>query len=191
MDEKQLTELNVDDQSVKRETPKIWKEVKEWVISIAAAFIIAILIQNYAVAQTQVEQDSMQNTLFEGQRLIEDKITYYFQNPKQGDVVIISGSEYEHRLVKRVIGLPGDVIDMKDGNVYVNDEQLEEPYAKGVTYPNGMTVPYTVPKDHYFVLGDNRQISLDSRALGPIHEDDIEGRVIFRIWPLSEFGSID
>lgn len=169
---------------------KLWKELQEWMISLAVAFVVALLIHNYAVAQTEVEMNSMENTLYEGQRLIEDKITYRFTDPDRGDIVIVHGPEYEQRLVKRVIGLPGDVLDIKGGNVYINGELLEEEYTKGETFPNGLAVPYTVPQDHYFVMGDNREISLDSRQLGPIQASSIEGRIVYRIWPLSEFGYV-
>ncbi|MFD2673171.1 signal peptidase I [Marinicrinis sediminis] len=172
--------------------PSRWvKEIKEWTLSLGVAIIAALLIHNFAIAQTEVEMNSMENTLYEGERLIEDKITYRFSTPDRGDIVIINGPEYENRLVKRLIGLPGDVIDMREGYVYLNDEQLNESYAKGLTYANGLGMPYTIPEDHYFVLGDNREISLDSRQLGAIHEDSIEGRIIYRIWPFEQFGKVD
>ncbi|HEX7058163.1 MAG TPA: signal peptidase I, partial [Bacilli bacterium] len=129
----------------------------------------------------------------EGQRLIEDKITYRFYGPSRGDIVIVHGPESDRRLVKRIIGLPGDVIDMRDGKLYLNGRELYEPYVKGKTYPNGMKLPYTVPAHKVFVMGDNREVSLDSRSpeIGPIDLNSIEGKIIFRIWPLSKFGTID
>ncbi|UVI32581.1 signal peptidase I [Paenibacillus spongiae] len=167
------------------------KEVREWVLSLSVAVIVALLVQNYAFAQTEVRNVSMQSTLFAGQRLIEDKITYRFEQPDRGDIVIINGPESEQRLIKRVIGLPGDVIDMKDGQIYVNGTLTEESYVKGSTYPNGLEVPYEVPEGKLFVMGDNREHSTDSRELGPISVSSIEGRAIFRLWPLSKFGTLD
>jgi signal peptidase I len=162
------------------------KEWKEWAVSLGIAFLVVFLIQNYAAAQVIVQQSSMEDTLYEGQRLIEEKITYRYSLPKRGDIVIIRGKEYPDRLVKRVIGLPGEKIDIKDGSVYVNDVKLAEDYAVGITENTGqLKLPFLVPEDHVFVLGDNREISLDSRQLGAISLSSIEGKVILRIWPLN------
>ena len=162
------------------------KEWKEWAVSLGIAFLVVFLIQNYAAAQVIVQQSSMEDTLYEGQRLIEEKITYRYSLPKRGDIVIIRGKEYPDRLVKRVIGLPGEKIDIKDGSVYVNDAKLAEDYAVGITENTGkLKLPFLVPEDHVFVLGDNREISLDSRQLGAISLSSIEGKVILRIWPLN------
>lgn len=171
---------------------KKWvRELRDWVVSLSVAVIAALLIQNYAFAQTEVRNVSMQGTLYEGQRLIEDKITYYFYAPDRGDIVIINGPEAENRLIKRVVGLPGDVLDIRNGRVYINDTQLDEPYAKGDTLPNALTVPYKVPAETVFVMGDNRMRSEDSRAFGAVPLTSIEGRAVFRLWPLSKFGQID
>lgn len=158
--------------------------------SLITAVIIAMLFQNYVYAQSEVQNISMQNTLVAGQRLIEDKWSYRFSQPEHGDVVIINGPESAVRLVKRVIAIPGDVIDVRDGQVYLNEQPLVEPYTKGNTFSAGMAFPFTVQKDQLFVMGDNREHSQDSRALGPISIKSIEGKVVFRIWPLSKLGTI-
>ncbi|AZN40932.1 signal peptidase I [Paenibacillus albus] len=172
---------------------KSWaREVRDWFISLAVAIVVALLVQNYAFAQTEVKNISMQKTLVEGQRLIEDKVSYYFEKPQRGDIVIINGPESDKRLIKRVIGLPGDVIDFtEDGRVTINGEALEEPYIKGLTYANGLQVPYTVPDKTVFVMGDNRENSMDSRAIGPIAFSSVEGRAVFRLWPLNKFGQLN
>lgn len=170
---------------------RLFKEVREWTFSLVIALGVALLFQNYAYSQTKVEMNSMQNTLFEGQRLIEDKIQYRFSEPKRGDIIIINGPESDRRLVKRVIALPGETIDIRDGEVYIDGVKLKEPYAKGTTSANGLAMPYTVPEGKVFAMGDNREVSLDSRELGPIAFDSVEGKVIFRIWPLSDAGTID
>lgn len=169
---------------------KLLKEIREWTLSIAVAVILSILFQTYVYAQTEVHNVSMQNTLAEGQRLIADKWSYKFHTPNRGDIVIINGPEYKDRLVKRVIGLPGDVIDFRDGDVYVNGIRLEENYVKGITKADSLTMPYTVPEGHLFVMGDNRENSLDSRALGPIALTSVEGKAVFRIWPMEKFGGL-
>lgn len=167
---------------------KALRELIEWLISIAAAACIALLFQNYVYAQAEVHNISMQKTLVEGQRLIEDKWSYRFKSPEQGDIVIIHGPESPLRLVKRVIGLPGDVVDVRDGSVYLNGEQLFEPYALGMTEPGGMRFPHEVAPGHLFVLGDNREHSVDSRSFGPIALSSIEGKAVYRIWPLHQLG---
>ena len=161
----------------------VYKEIKEWMISISIAIVISLLIQNFAFAQVKVQQNSMENTIQDGNRLIENKLVYRFSSPAHGDVVIINGSEYDKRLIKRIIGVQGDMIDIRDGKVWVNGEPLDEPYAKGSTYPGNMPVPILVENDKVFVLGDNRESSIDSRKIGLIATTSIEGKAIFRLWP--------
>ncbi|MNC40024.1 Signal peptidase I T [compost metagenome] len=171
---------------------KNWlREFLGWVWIIPVAFFANMLIQNYAFAQTEVRSISMQGTLYEGQRLIEDKLSYRFSDPGRGDIVILDGPEYKERLIKRLIGLPGDIIDIKDGHLYVNGQLQEEPYVKGQTNAAGLAVPYTVPEGHVFVMGDNRERSTDSRQLGPIAFASIEGKAVLRVWPLQDFGQMD
>ncbi|MFS0727934.1 signal peptidase I [Paenibacillus sp. 1P07SE] len=170
---------------------KRWrKELREWLVSIAMAVGIALLIQNYAFAQAEVRQSSMSGTLEEGHRLVEDKLSYIFSEPRRGDIVIIDGPESDVRLIKRLIALPGDTVDIREGAVYLNGTRLEEPYAKGQTFPVGLEVPFTVQEHQVFVLGDNRENSTDSRQLGTISYDSLEGKAVFRVWPLQKFGEI-
>lgn len=172
----------------KRATTNWKKELRDWTMSLGIALVAAMLFQTYVYAQTEVHNVSMQNTLVEGQRLIEDKWSYKLWEPERGDIVIIHGPEHEKRLVKRIIALEGQTVDMKDGYVYVDGVQLEEPYAKGLTAPGALEVPYTVPAGHVFVLGDNRENSLDSRSFGPVALSSLEGKAVFRIWPIDHFG---
>ncbi|GFN33886.1 signal peptidase I [Paenibacillus xylaniclasticus] len=174
----------------KPKSARRFKELREWLLAIAIAVIVSMLIQNYAFAQVQVFNISMQNTLVEGQRLFEDKLSYHFTSPKRGQIVIIKDKAEQRNLVKRVIALPGETVEFRDGFVYVNGNKLDEPYVKGQSFPNGLVTPYTVPSNHVFVMGDNRERSEDSRAFGAVPYSDIEGRVLFRIWPLSKFGAI-
>ncbi|MUT66440.1 signal peptidase I [Paenibacillus sp. NEAU-GSW1] len=178
----------MDTQPVKRSNWR--KELREWGISLSLAIIFALLFQNYVYAQSEVHNISMQNTLIAGQRLIEDKWSYKFKNPEHGDIVIINGPESDMRLVKRVIGLPGDVIDIHDGSVFLNGERINEPYTKGLTTSGSLVFPYIVESDKIFVMGDNREHSEDSRDLGPIAFSSIEGKVVYRIWPIAKFGEV-
>lgn len=175
------------DEQLSRKTI-VWRELRDWTLSILLATIIALLFQNYVYAQSEVHNISMQNTLVAGQRLIEDKWSYRFKSPERGDIVVIHGPESPLRLVKRVVGLPGDVIDVRDGAVYLNGMKYVEPYVKGLTLSGTMSFPYTVAPKQLFVMGDNREHSEDSRAIGPIAFSSIEGKVVIRIWPLAKFG---
>jgi len=165
--------------------PRWVKEVKEWTVSLGVALVVSLLIQQYAFAQVKVEQHSMETTLQPGNRMLENRLLYRFSDPQRGDIVIINGPEYEKRLIKRVIGLPGDVLDIRNGTVYVNGEPLEEPYVNGGTKAGTIQLPLTIPENSYFVMGDNRGGSLDSRDLGVIRSSSIEGKAVFRLWPLS------
>lgn len=190
----------------------IGKEILEWIIYFVSAVVIASLLQSQLYALTTVHQSSMQNTLFEGHMLIMDKLSFQFSQPKKGDIIVFVKNEdtkgfikrYEvflkdvqlrfqkdfrtNRLIKRVIALAGDKVDIHDGLVYVNDILLDEPYVKGVTPEMSMQYPLVVPEGQIFVMGDNRENSLDSRSFGPISLNSVEGKAIFRIFPFSKIG---
>ena len=137
------------------------------------------------IESRQVDQTSMVPTLHPGDRLVVVKAAYWFSEPARGDVIIISSDWQPQRgaLVKRIIGLPGDMIECKDGVVHINGSPLAEPYVQGTTYDFNATVP----AECYFVMGDNRQGSEDSRVFGPVPRQYIIGRVCFRYWPFSDW----
>jgi signal peptidase I len=168
-------------------TGKSWrKEARDWALTLGSAVLISFLIQNYAFAQVKVEQHSMDTTLAEGQRLVENRLVYHFYEPSRGDIVIVNGPESERRLVKRVIGLPGETVDIKEGAVWINGTRLDEAYTKGSTFPGTVKVPLTIPADSYFVLGDNRENSTDSRNLGTIAKSSVEGKAVARLYPFDK-----
>jgi signal peptidase I len=193
---------------------KLLKETRGWILTILFFLFLTALINITVYAKVVVEQESMENTLFGGQSLIMDKLSYNFFEPKQGDIVVFldnttkenfidevkiyitdlkerfGDSPGNARMIKRVIGVPGDKIDIKDGAVYVNDIKLDEPYAKGITEKRDFELPVIVPEDSLFVIGDNRLISKDSRIFGFINYNKVEGKAVFRIGPLKEFGKI-
>lgn len=194
------------------EKVNIGREILEWIAYFLAAVVIASLLQSQLYALTTVHQSSMQNTLFEGHMLIMDKLSYQLSEPKKGDIIVFLKNEdtkgfikrfevffkdvqlrfqkdfRSNRLIKRVIALAGDKVDIRDGKVYINDELLDEPYVKGITPGMGLEYPLVVPEGHVFVMGDNRENSLDSRSFGPVSLNSIEGKAIFRIYPFSEIG---
>lgn len=177
------------------------KEALQWVLAIVIAVLLALFIRGFVFEQALVVGDSMQDTLHDGQRLIVYKTGYFFNPPERGDIIILKYHEgtfkylpfpdpNEIDYIKRVIGVPGDVIDIKNGSVYVNGKKLDEPYAKGTTEKYGMDFPIRIPPDKVFVLGDNRENSSDSRQIGLIDFNRIRGKAVFRIYPFNKFGLI-
>jgi signal peptidase I len=156
-----------------------------------AVALLAILLQFFS--PTVVREHSMENTLKENEILYIAKKAYWFGSPQHGDIVIfhtalVDQSGTEKNLVKRIIGLPGDRISISGGMVIRNGETLDEPYLKSEGVSGTMS-EVVVPADSYFVLGDNREVSNDSRnaALGFVGKDQLRGKVVFRIFPLNEF----
>jgi signal peptidase I len=168
-------------------------DVWEWAKAIAIALILALIIRTYLFAPTIVDGESMMHTLKNHERLIVNKIVYILGHPKRGDIVVFHATE-DKDFIKRVIGVAGDRIEMKDDVLYVNGKVVEEPYLeKNKSLWTGPG-PYTndfiveeVPKGTVYVLGDNRQNSTDSRMLGPIPEDQIVGRADLAFWPIKSF----
>jgi signal peptidase I len=170
------------------------------VIAAVVAIVALVVITNFVAQPYQVEQDSMYSTLQEGQHVLVDKLTPQFDGYSRGDIVVFrpvkrtdcSSSEFSPMpgtapYIKRVIGEPGDVIELRDGNVYVNGAELVEPYVDGpVTGPPNTR--WVVPQDRLFVMGDNRPESMDSRSdqVGPICIHDVIGRAVLRFWPLTK-----
>ena len=151
------------------------------------AALVALLI-NVFVAQAMVVQGpSMKPNLSLDHRVIVEKVTYRFiHSPRRGDVVAIDIPGEEELLVKRAVALPGETVAVQDGQVFINGQLLEEPWA---THQGGMDYPPTlVPPRHIFVLGDNRHVSLDSRFFGPVPVTHISGQIRFIIWPLDQIG---
>jgi len=171
------------------------KLLKQALIDILLAAVLAggILM---IIQPTVVRQISMENTFHNGDYLLVSKQAYRMSDPKRGDVVIFKSdvdakktlfSRYDKQLyIKRVIGLPGDEIAIKDGHIILNGEQLDEPYMNGrtepFTYP-GPEMTVTVPDGMYYLLGDNREHSTDSRYFGFIEKDRIIGKVFIRLFP--------
>lgn len=162
-------------------------------IVIAAIIAAAIL---FFIRPTVVKQTSMQSTLNPNDYLIMYKRAYVHHQPERGDIIIFQSQLLDDRgkpklLIKRVIGLPGDTITISDGQVYINGMAYDEPYLKD-GYTTGQIYNYTVPKGKYFVMGDNRVVSVDSRSdeVGPVSASSIKGRAVFRLYPFSKFGKI-
>jgi signal peptidase I len=149
------------------------------------ALILALTVHLFLAQATIVYGQSMEPNLYERQRLIIDKVSYHFFPPKRNDIVVIAMPDMEEMLVKRVIGLPGETVEVRDGVVYVNGEPLPEPFPHELGHES--REPITLGPLNYYVMGDNRDNSNDSRSFGPVQREYILGRVWLRYWPLEEF----
>jgi signal peptidase I len=161
---------------------------KELAITIGLALAIFLLLQT-TIQSSIVEGSSMQPTLENGQRLIVVKANYYFSQPQRGDIIVVHPPiATEKQWVKRVIGIPGDTVEIKDRIVYVNGSALAEPYINDE--PNYTMKPYIVEENHYFVLGDNRNNSTDSHLRWTVTKNSIVGEAWLRFWPLNQWGIV-
>ncbi len=165
--------------------------VQEYIQAFFVAIILALFVIAFIAQSFHVQGRSMEPTLYHGQRLLVDKLTYRFLTPSMGDVVIFRyPTDTRRKFIKRIIGLPGDEIAIRNGMVYKNGAVLGESYVSGPTlgpYNAPSFGPVRVPDDHYFVLGDNRRNSDDSRYpdVGFIPTEYVVGRALLTYWPLN------
>lgn len=166
------------------------KFIKEWIIPVIAAICIAFLIHNFLFYFVEIPSVSMVPTLNVDDRLIVTRV-YDYDNLKRGDIIVFHSDELNQRLIKRLIGLPGDHIEITKGVVSVNGEVLPEEYVKNNGYEEEKLV-YDIPEDKYFFLGDNRPNSLDARYWkNPyIDKKSIEGKAKFKVYPFRNFGKL-
>lgn len=172
---------------------KVLKEILSTSLYLLVVLGLTYLVIHFVGQRTQVEGKSMEPTLYDQDNLIVDKITYRFKEPKRFDIVVFPFQYAENTYyIKRIIGLPGETVYIdENGSIYINDELLEEDYGKEIMEDSGRAYePITLGEDEYFVLGDNRNNSSDSRdpVVGNIHRNDMIGRAWVRIWPLDRFG---
>jgi len=174
---------------------KFLKEALQTSLIILAALLISLFIVTFIGQRTVVDGESMEDTLYHNDNLIVDKISYRFHEPERFDVIVFP-AHYDSKtyLVKRVIGLPGETVYIDgEGNIYIDDELLEEDYGKEVMLSGGIAqASITLGEDEYFVLGDNRNHSLDSRdhMVGNIQREDIIGKAWVRIYPLDKISVV-
>ena len=171
---------------------KILKEILSTSVYLLVVLLITYLIVNFVGQRTEVVGSSMESTLSDGDNLIVDKITYRFKEPERYDIIVFPFQYAKNTYyIKRIIGMPGETIRIdSDGVIYINDKELTEFYGKEVIDDPGIARnEITLGKDEYFVMGDNRNNSTDSRdpSVGNIRKKDILGRAWLRIWPLYAF----
>ena len=174
----------------------IVKELFSLIIYIGIVILISYLLITYVGQRTTVNGSSMETTLYDGDNLWVDKFTYHFNDPERFDIVVFPYPQNEEIFyVKRIIGLPGETIQITpDGNIYINGELLTESYGKEIIMDGGVASdPITIGPDEYFVMGDNRNDSRDSRwqDVGLIPRDKFVGKVAFRLSPMDSFGKVD
>jgi signal peptidase I len=160
------------------------KEIFSWVRLIFAALAISFIINNYVIVKAEIPTGSMENTVMTDDSIIALRLAYLFEDPARGDIVVFKYPDDESQnYLKRIIGLPGETIEIVDGKVFVDSVQLEESYLKEV--PVGSFGPYTVPKDSYFMMGDNRNISEDARYWEHtyVKKEKILGKAVLRYSP--------
>jgi signal peptidase I len=171
------------------------RTVLEWVAVIGGGIVIALVVEAFLVQAFWIPSPSMVPTLEVGDRVLVNKLSYKFHDVHRGDVVVFErppgasdGSDDEIKdLIKRVVGVGGDHLETRDGQLYVNREAVDEPYLEPGTLTN-MPAAVTVPEGEVFVMGDNRENSEDSRVFGPIDEDTIVGRAFVKVLPLTDVG---
>ena len=205
MDEEKLDEEVDSKHSEERKKGKAEekKKKKRSPVSYAIEFAIYIIlilgcvfwVPEHVIQRTVVNGESMENTLHTGESLLVEKVSYRFNDPQRYDIIVFypEGRDVDEYYVKRIFGLPGETIQITGNDIYINGEKIEDGFAKnGMDDPGIAAEPLTLADDEYFVLGDNRMVSLDSRDpdLEPIKAEDIAGHVILRIWPLKKFGTL-
>jgi signal peptidase I len=164
-------------------------EWREYLEAVGLAVILAFFVITFIAQSFMVQGASMEPSLHHGERLLVDKLTYRFRPPKRGEIIVFRyPTDPRYRYIKRVIGLPGDQIEIRRHQLYINGQPVQENYINGPTY--GDFGPVIVPEDTVFVLGDNRNNSDDSRFsdVGPVPLRYVVGRAIFLYWPVSHLG---
>jgi signal peptidase I len=166
-------------------TRYIRRIVWEAITAVVPALLIALFINVYVAQAVGIETGpSMQPNLYQGYRVVIEKVSYRFHLPRRGDIVVADRPGEEVSLIKRVIGLPGETIEVRDGHVMIDGQPIEEPWVADFGGPD--YGPKEVPEGYVFILGDNRPVSRDSRSIGPVPLSTIEGRAWLVYWPLEE-----
>ena len=181
------------DSKKEKRTDGVYREIFSMMFYLIFVVAATLLIIRFVGQRTEVSGHSMEDTLDDGDNLIVDKLTYRFRDPVRYDIIVFPyKSKEDTYYIKRIIGLPGEMVQItEEGNILINGEILEESYGREVMKSPGIAAdPIILGEDEYFVLGDNRNASADSRdpSVGVISGKDIVGRAWLRIWPLNKFG---
>ncbi len=158
---------------------KVIKEVIPYIVIVVAV----VLIRTFIITPVRVDGDSMKNTLKNGDILL----LYKLSSIDRFDIIVLDEEKDNEKIIKRVIGLPGETVAIKKGKIYINDKVIDDEYAYGQTSDYNKV---TLKDDEYFILGDNRLISKDSRYFGPIKDNEIKGKIVFRLFPFTKIGTV-
>lgn len=175
--------------------PELKKELREWLIAFVSALAIVLILRSFLFTLIRVDGPSMSDTLLNGDSLFVNVLDMRLGGPDRFDVVICKYPNRPDQYVKRVIGLPGETLSVRGGVLYINDQPIEEPFlsdARTVRFDKDSNSfgPVRIPEGHYYVMGDNRDDSNDSRSIGMIPEDMFIGKVEYIIWPISRIGNV-
>ncbi len=165
-----------------------WDELPDWIRTVVLTVMVALLIQRFVFTLARVDGSSMQETLHTREMMAVVRATYFFRGPERGEVVLCRYPNMEEDCVKRVIGLPGERVKIVDSTVFIDGEPLEEAY--GILPETADFPEVAVRENEYFVLGDNRAVSLDSRMVGTLARNSIKGHCVAVVWPSAEWGAI-
>lgn len=158
---------------------KVIKEVIPYIVIV----VVVVLIRTFIITPVRVDGDSMKNTLKNGDILL----LYKLSSIDRFDIIVLDEEKDNEKIIKRVIGLPGEAVAIKKGKIYINDKVIDDEYAYGETSDYNKV---TLKDDEYFILGDNRLISKDSRYFGPIKDNEIKGKIVFRLFPFAKIGTV-
>jgi signal peptidase I len=190
LEETPAAETNTD--IAPNQPPMLWMLLRELVETVVLSLIIFLLIRQ-VVQNYRIESHSMQPNFYEGQFILVNKLAYKIGVPARGEVIVFHNpNNHDEDYIKRVIGLPGDMVQVRDQTIYINNQILDQPYGPNPFPPDTNFGPALVPPNHLFVMGDNRPNSSDSRnpAVGPIDESLIVGKAWLRVWPFDVFGLV-
>ena len=176
----------------------------EVLLYVAIIVFCIFVVPTYILQRTVVDGNSMQDTLQNGDSLLVNKFIYRIHDPERYDIIVFypKGHDVDEYYVKRIYGLPGETVYIDNNSIYINGKKIDDPYAKDDMDDSQIELgtkekPYTLKSDEYYVLGDHRSVSLDSRSIpqgedpdapGPVKRENIAGKVFLRIWPLNQFG---
>ncbi len=158
---------------------KVIKEVIPYIVIV----VVVVLIRTFIITPVRVDGDSMKNTLKNGDILL----LYKLSSIDRFDIIVLDEEKDNEKIINRVIGLPGETVAIKNGKIYIKDKVIDDEYAYGQTSDYNKV---TLKDDEYFILGDNRLISKDSRYFGPIKDNEIKGKIVFRLFPFTKIGTV-
>lgn len=172
------------------EKPPGKSAAREWLETVVIALVVAFLIRSFVVQVYKVEGESMEPTLYTEERLLVNKFIYYFRTPRAGEVIVLQDpGKPQRELIKRVVAVAGETVEVRKGILYVNGEPIVEDYKNTTYVSHAESGPVEIPAGHIYVMGDNRGRSFDSRAIGPIALDKVDGKAFLLFWPLNRFGA--